>query len=242
MSSSVWRVEQYRGQTQLDVVATQLADKGLKPAAARHVLQEWLEFFEAGPTPIRQLSLRSRVPQTLLDSLAGQTQLESLDVKWGNYADLAALSGLTNLTSLALGGASRVTDLSPLASLSQLRALTVDQAFLVKDLSPLSELVSLRELAYGNCYLGSEKNVDFSDFEWTRPLANLETLHMPGSRSINADFSPLLELPNLVYFRPPLRRAYRKQVFEYAAHSKAFAGLAKEYEDYDAWCARTAHT
>lgn len=165
----------------------------------RNVLDRW----RSSVWHTEQYRGQKRLPQSLLDSLAGQTQLEELEVKWGPYSDLTALSGLKNLKSLSLGGATKVTDLTPLASLSQLRALTVDQAFLVRDLSPLGQLVSLRELAYGNGYPGSDKNVDFSDFEWTRPLTNLERLHMPGSRPLNADFSVLLELPNLVYFGLP---------------------------------------
>ncbi|WP_162924972.1 leucine-rich repeat domain-containing protein [Mycetocola zhujimingii] len=173
------------------------------------------------------------MPQPLLDSLAGQPQLEALDVKWGSYSDLNAVTSLPNLRVLTLGGARSVTDLRPLASLSKLRTLVVDGAFLVTDLTPLSSLGTLRELVYGNCSLGSDKTVEVRDFVWIRPMADLRTLQMPGSRLSGTDLSDLLTLPNLSQLNLPLRRAYKKQVFEFASRSKAFAGLARAYDEYD---------
>ena len=45
------------------------------------------------------------MPQQLLDSIAGQPQLEALLVKWGPYRDVKAVGQLGNLTTLRLGGA-----------------------------------------------------------------------------------------------------------------------------------------
>lgn len=231
--ASVWQPDQYRGQRSLDVVATQLAARGLTPSAQRRALQDWIDFFANERTPIRRLSLSSRVPQRLLDSLAGQPQLEALDIKWGTYSDLSAVAGLPNLRRLTLGGARAVTDLTPLASLSKLRTLVVDGAFLVTDLTPLSSLGALRELICGNCSLGSDKTVEVRDLAWIRPMTNLRTLQMPGSRLSGADLSDLLTLPKLSQLNLPLRRAYKKQVFEFASRSRAFAGLARAYDQYD---------
>jgi hypothetical protein len=63
---------------------------------------------------------------------------------------------------------------------------------------------------------------------------------MPGTRLVDPDLSVLLELPELVELFVPLRRAYRKQVFELAENSPVFAKLAREYEGLDRMRAKTA--
>ena len=50
------------------------------------------------------------------------------------------------------------------------------------------------------------------------------------TRLLDADLSPLLELPNLEQLRIPLRRQYRKQVFELAQTSAVFAKVAADFE------------
>lgn len=75
-----------------------------------------MEFLSAGPSRITALYLPSRVLERLLGALGQQTQLTTLQVKWGDYADLGVLSGVQHLTRLRLRGASRVTNLSPVAA------------------------------------------------------------------------------------------------------------------------------
>lgn len=235
-SHPVWRVDQYHGQARLDVAATGLAARGVaKPSEQRRILREWIDFFAGGPTGVRHLNLVSRVPQELLDAVAGQTQLELLYVKMGPYASLEPLAQLTELRVLSLGGASKVEDLSPLAALAALHSLTIDQPFGVRDLRPLSAMRWLRELSYGNGYLGSDGVVDITDLQWVRALSSLRVLNLPGTRLPPEELAALTDLPMLTSLRIPLRRAYRKLVLEYAARNEAFAGVAKDYEGYDAF-------
>ena len=243
---SIWYPEQYQGETNLAATATQLTDSQLastrysKSSAARGVLNEWIDFFAAGPTPILHLRLSSRVPQELLNSLAGQPQLESLELKWGSYSDLTALSKLTRLNRLSLGGAKKVIDFTPITKLSGLESLFIDGAFLAEDLRPLGTLTTLRELTYGSAHPGTDRNVTIPDFDWISPLVNLQRLWMPGIRLVHADVSVLAQIHSLVSIRLPLRRGYRKQVEQLASSHSAFAVLAKEYEAYDDYVARTA--
>lgn len=233
--SSIWLPEQYRGESTVSIVATQLASNGLaKPSDQRRILASWIEFFRDGRHPIRDLTFASRVPQELLSSLEGQTQLEAVRVKWGSYSDLTALSGMSRLRTLSLGGAIKVADLTPLEKLLALESLVVDQPFLARDLSPISSLTGLRELVYGNAHPGSDKVVDIADFRWVAPLLRLRILQMPGTRPADPDLSILAELPDLVHLGLPLRRSYRRQVSNLSATNAAFAELARAYAGLDA--------
>jgi hypothetical protein len=81
--------------------------------------------------------------------MAGQTQLQRLAVKWGDYTDLGVLEGLRELRDLQLRGASRVADVSGLARLPQLRRLALEGFRSIPDTSPLGLLVSLTDLELG---------------------------------------------------------------------------------------------
>ena len=107
---TVTRVSEYEGHAAVRISATQLGT-GYTDAQAKRVVKEWEEFFSAGPSPIRELEFSSRTPKRLFGALVGQTQLRSLNVKWGDYADLRPLTGMTQLRTLRLRGASAVEDL-----------------------------------------------------------------------------------------------------------------------------------
>ena len=93
----------------------------------------------------------------------------------------------------------------------------------------------MTSLTFGNGYPGSDKSVVLPDLNWIRSLRELRTLALPGIRLLDPDLSPLLELPKLERLRLPLRRQFRKQVFDLAQKSSVFADVAEEYEALDAW-------
>jgi hypothetical protein len=231
---ALWRVEQYRGQRSVEVQATQLEGNGVtKRSEQKRILAEWVEFLGGSTTRITELNLVSRVPQELLDAVGGQHQLKSLAVKWGPYSDLNPLLPLKELRTLSLGGARAVTDLGPLASLQELQTLVIDQPVSASNPEVIGQLQSLESLAFGNGHLGSDRTLDVADLEWIGRLPNLRTLHLPGTRLPAEQLTTLAALPNLVELRIPLRRAYRKTVFDLAPGNRAFAYLAREYEGLD---------
>lgn len=216
--------------------ATQLEGRGnLNAAQRRGVLEEWIDFLANGETNIVDLDLVSRVPQRLLDAATSQRRLRRLVVKWGPYRDLSALSGMSVLEDLALGGATSVESLDPLRSLSNLTRLHVSQAQCTSTVHAIGALTGLRELSFGNAYPGSDRTVSVNDVGWTRSLRELRRLELPGTRILDSDLTPLVSLPRLEVLRLPLRRSYRKQVFEFARSSRAFAQLASEYEAHDTY-------
>lgn len=110
----------------------------------------------------------------------------------------------------------------------------IDQPFAVGNPEPIAALRTLKHLSYGNGHLGSDRTIEMTDIAWIGNLTNLRTLNLPGTR-LPADQLPVLRrLPKLVALQIPLRRAYRKAVFDAAPTSKVFAHLAKEYEGFDA--------
>ena len=231
------RVEDYRGETRLLVAATQ-HDPPLTAAERARVLGDWIRFLSSTRTGITDLEFTSRVPQALLDATAGQPQLRTLWVKWGPYADLSALSGLADLTTLRLGGATKVVSLGPLRDLVRLESLTVSEVHGLDDITALGSFSALRTLVFGNAYPGSDKTVVIPNLAWLRSLQELRSLSLPGTRLSDADLSPILELPQLRHLSLPLRRQYRKQVFELAAVSPVFAEVAQAYTELDDFRAR----
>ena len=162
-------------------------------------------------------------------------------MKWGPYRDVTTLSELSQLESVQLGGATSLESLVPLARLPKLADLSVSQAHRLEDPASLGAFARLEALEFGNKYAGSDKNVTLPDLAWIRSLTELRTLALPGTRTLDADLSPLLELPNLEQLRLSLRRQYRKQVFELAQTSAVFAKVTAEYEAFDAWRSSERH-
>jgi hypothetical protein len=233
----LWDPAQYSGETAIAVTATQLDATVASAAQRRRIYADWIQFFRTAPTHISRLQLRSRVPQELLESLAGQRQLTSVQVKWGPYRDISVLADLPALTDIGLGGATSLESLEPLRDLSQITSLLVSEAHRVSDISPVSTLTNLEELSFGNAHPGSDRSVVLPDVAWLAPLTKLRRLELPGTRLLDPDLTPLLGLPNLESLGLPLRRQYRRQVFALAPRHPLFAELASQYTSLDEWVA-----
>ncbi|MRX43553.1 hypothetical protein [Agromyces kandeliae] len=205
------------------------------PLAQRHGLAALGPCVATASTTLVRLHLVSRVPQELLDSLAGQPQLQQVHVKWGPYRDVTALGRHDQLRALGLGGATSLVSLAPLTALENLTDLSVEAAHRLDDPTSLGAFTRLAALEFGNGHPGSDTSVTLPDLGWVRSLTRLRTLALPGIRLLDADLSPLLDLPELEHLRLPLRRQYRKQVFDLADSSDVFADIAAQYEALDSW-------
>ena len=186
------RVADYDGGSELWFAGTQLSPAEFSRREAARILDEWCEFFAAGPTPIKRLGFDTRLPNRLFESLVGQPQLELLDIKWGDYADLQVLRAMAGLRSLHLGGSARFASLGSLSDLESLEALTIENAWHVHDFSPLGRVTSLKQLrvaSHGRP--GGRGHADSLAF-----VANLDGLNSLAWQPIvdDADYSPLLAL------------------------------------------------
>lgn len=192
---SLTTVSEYDGQEDVRIRATQLGTD-YTASAARRVVADWASFLSAGPSPIRRLELTTRTPARLFEALAGQSQLRSLSVKWGDYADLSPLRGMTGLEELSLRGASKVTDVKALAELTSLRTLVIEGFREIADPSPLGRLVRLTTLELGGKWV-TPRNGHLPSIGFLRELRGLTHLLLHTLIVDDLDYAPLLDLPHL---------------------------------------------
>lgn len=163
---------------------------------ARRVVDNWIEFFASGPTPIRDLQFTSRTPKRLFDSLHGQSQLRRLTVKWGDYDDLSVLTDLAALRDLHLRGASSVTDVGPLGNLIGLEQLQIEGFKSIHDLSPLARLPAVTGLELGGNWM-TPRIAHVDSIAFLRQMTRVEVLLLHTIIVDDLDYSPLLDMPQL---------------------------------------------
>jgi hypothetical protein len=193
--ASLVEVDEYAGQPEILVGATQLGTD-YSASRARRIVEDWVRFLSAGPSPIRSLRFTTRTPARLFEALAGQPQLESLEVKWGDYADLSPLGTMTGLQHLALRGASKVTDVDPLAALRSLRSLAIEGFRVIADPSPIGRLTALTQLDLGGNWMAPRAG-HLSSIGFLRELRGLTDLLLHTVIVDDKDYTPLLDLPRL---------------------------------------------
>jgi hypothetical protein len=209
-------VDEYDGSSEVRISATQLGTR-YSATQARKIVNDWCEFFAAGPSSITDLAFTSRTPKRLFASLLAQTQLRALAVKWGDYDDLRPLRGMHELTALWLGGASSLISLEPIAQLPQLRELAIESLRHVHDLSPLADLKELRALEVGGDWV-APRIVHVDSIGFLSRLNHLERLVLHTLIVDDLDYAPLLSLPSLKSVRvmearrmtPPLAELVRQ--------------------------------
>lgn len=207
-------VSDYEGQPSIRVSATQRDE--LTASQASRLVAEWMEFFASGPSPIKELDFVTRTPKRLFESLASQTQLERLQVKWGDYDDLSVLGGMQQLTELMLQGASSVTSLEPLADLANVRRLVLEGLSRVSDLSPLARMASVVDLDIGGNWM-APKNVHVKSIRFLDNMPQLRELIVHTTIVDDHDYSPLLRLPNIEQVRVMKTRGMRPSFEELKA-------------------------
>jgi hypothetical protein len=188
-------VGDYAGQEAVKVSCTQLGTRH-SSAQARRVVADWMDFFSSGPSAIRDLEFVTRTPERLFACLQGQTQLRRLAIKWGDYEDLSAVSGLHELRVLTLRGASGVTSVRPLADLVALGRLEIDGLSRARDMAPLGSLVCLTALELGGNWT-TPRNAHVDSIRFLRHLTRLKELVLHTIIVDDLDYTPLLALPRL---------------------------------------------
>jgi hypothetical protein len=205
--SPITRVDEYRGEPQVVLAATQLGLEYSATQAAR-VVSEWIDFFLAGPCAIEELRFVTRTPRRLFEALRNQTQLRVLHLKWGDYADLSVLSGFRELHTLRLAGASGVQDLAPLTALQSVRVLSLESLKRAHDLSPLGEMRAVTSLDVGGDWMSS-RNAHVNSIAFLRQIPQLQRLLLHTIIVDDRDYSPILDLPALREVRVMATRGMR---------------------------------
>lgn len=208
----VVEVREYEGETSVALAATQLGS-AYSETRKRQIVDEWVEFFRSGPTPIRSLRFLTRTPKRLFASLSAQSQLTALDVKWGDYDDLQALSHMNGLMTLRLGGASGVRDLRPLSGLQAVEALQVEGLRGLLDASPIGEMRSVTDLELGGNWM-TPKNVRVTSTAFLAQMPRLRRLLLHTLIVDDLDYHPLFSIPNLQHVRVMATRGMSPPVEE----------------------------
>jgi len=188
-------VADYAGQEVVRVSCTQLGTN-YTAARARRVVADWTDFFSCGPGAMRDLEFVTRTPKRLFASLQGQTQLRRLVIKWGDYEDLSAVSGLHELRVLTLRGASCVTSVRALADLVALEHLGIEGLSRAHDMTPLGSLVRLTALELGGNWM-TPRIAHVDSIRFLRHLTQLEELLLHTIIVDDLDYTPVLALPRL---------------------------------------------
>jgi Leucine-rich repeat (LRR) protein len=192
---TITAVDEYEGQEAIAVRATQLGTD-YSASRARRIVADWVRFLSAGPSPIRTLRFTTRTPSRLFEALAGQPQLQSLEIKWGDYADLSPLGGMPGLESLTLRGASKVSSVEPLAVITSLRSLAIEGFQEIANPSPLGRLTALTELELGGNWI-APRNGHLPSIAFLRELPGLAEVLLHTVIVDDKDYSPLMDLPHL---------------------------------------------
>jgi hypothetical protein len=207
---TITRLAEYWGEAQVVVEATQLGSD-YSQSQARRIVDEWAEFFVSAPSPIRDLRFVSRTPKRLFEALRGQTQLEALAVKWGDYADLTPVAGMSHLRKLHLSGASAVEDLQPLGGLPCVEDLLLEGLRRIRDLSPIGDMSGVRNLELGGDWM-TPRVVHVESFGFLRKMPQLRSLRLHSIAADDLDYAPVLELPNLTSVRVMEVRGMRPSI------------------------------
>ncbi|MBB5747945.1 hypothetical protein [Micrococcus sp. TA1] len=145
-------------------------------------------------------------------SAAHQGQLEYLEVKWGDYNDLAPIAAMPGLHTLKFHAMPAVTSVDPLASHPSLHTLQLHGLRDARDMTALGTLPALRDLSLGGDF-NSIRIAHIDSLDFLAGLPELERLSLDGLIVDSKDYTPMMGLPNLTEawamecrgMRPPIR-------------------------------------
>ena len=216
------RPADYRGEETIRVAATQNDD--LTAAQARKLVAEWMDFFTSGPLPFTGLEFVTRTPRRLFETLAHQTQLERLEVKWGDYSDLFPIANMPCLHTLKLQGMSAVESVAPLTGNASIRTLELHGLRDADDMSPLGTMTALRDLSLGGDF-NSLRIAHIDSLDFLAGLPQLERLFLGCLIVDSKDYTPIMGLPNLTDAWAMECRGMRPPIRELADHVRGWNDL-----------------
>ncbi|GAA1121783.1 hypothetical protein [Citricoccus alkalitolerans] len=188
------RPTDYQDEEAIRVAATQNDD--LTATQARKLVAEWMEFFASGPQPFTSLEFLTRTPRRLFETLAHQTQLEQLEVKWGDYNDLSPIAAMPRLHTLKFQSIPSVTSVDPLASHPSLHILQLHGLHDARDMTALGTLPALRDLSLGGD-MNSIRIAHIDSLDFLTGLPQLERLFLGCLIVDSKNYTPMMSLPNL---------------------------------------------
>lgn len=186
----------------------------------------WSEYLSKRKTKIKDLSFH--YDQRVLDSLVGQSQLQSLHVRnLPAAANLSPLALLPNLTELEIDGLSKGASLGALSQLSSLRKLKLSFRHADLDLGWIADLTDLKSLELGELSPGFMGKIILPNLDFLKPLQKLEELRLYAIVPEGKNYSVLAGLPNLQKVSYQWVRGQTPSVEELGAASEGLRKVAE---------------
>ena len=209
-TSDTVELKSYRKTKTLGLVCTQL-DR--PPKEQKRIVDEWCSFF-AKPSPLRKLSIDTRIPIRLFESACQQKELTAFSFKWGPIKNLSPLANLTKLERLEIGSCS-AESLSVLEKLPTIKHLKLSNLDRLDDYSSLAKLKSLVRLSIEGAPM-MPKKVNMKNIEYLQELQELEALSIGSTRLINGSWHESFpSLPKLKYLNlPRMKKAQSQQIID----------------------------
>lgn len=148
-------------------------------------------------TDVKILWVSSNVNQQMFEAICNMPNLIGLSLKTTSVKNIDSLSKLSNLEYLNICGITKVDNIEVLGTLKGLKVLCIENAKKIVNFDILSDLVNLEELAIDGSMWTAQK---IDNFEFVSKLTNLKYLSFVNTRANLKDFTPLLELKELINF------------------------------------------
>lgn len=175
-----------------------------------------------------------RLPARQLPVLAGGgwKRLKSLNVRHGRSADLAFVSRLQGLDSLAVWQSPPVVRLDGIEGLTGLRRLVLSDIGAIASLAPLAKLRDLRQLELSG---GIWKTQGLPPLAPLVALERLEYLNMVAATVADGDLGPLAALPRLARLDLAPRYFAPEELARVAAAHPFYERHLLDLPDFDCW-------
>jgi hypothetical protein len=198
--------EEYSNSEKLSLNITQLY---LTPKEQSKLIDIWCEKIPQ-LKKLKYLWFQTRVNQKIFDAVCENHNIEFLYIKWSGIIDISNIVKLQNLKYLKIGSSTKIENLKYLKELRKLVVLEIENTQKISDYSFLAEMPQLLSLELSGS-MWTTLNID--SLKPFRKLDGLIFLGLGNTKILDADFTPLTELKNLLTLYPPL--IYKRDIYKY---------------------------
>jgi Leucine-rich repeat (LRR) protein len=202
------RVEEYKGEENLALTITQLADK----KEQTKIVKDWCQLLQTQQLPAKKIWVRTRISQPIFDAICFQKNLEGLWIKWGVYPDISNIAKLKNLEYLHLGGGTSITDISAIATLKKLKSFEADNLVGIHDYSLLTSLKNIVDLLIEGDAYSSMKPATLTSLKFLESMPQIQRLSLAMTKVEDRSYLPILKIKSLKYLELPNNRDVQKDI------------------------------
>jgi Leucine-rich repeat (LRR) protein len=196
-ATTIVRPEEYKETKCLLLACTQIDD--IKPTEQKKLVKKWCEILTT-LEKVEYLTLCSRVPQDIFESVCLMPNLVGLNIKWSGIKDISSIVKLKNIRNFNLGSSTQVESIDILGEMSNLTFLRLENIKKISAIEVLSKLKNLIALWFG----GSVWTTQIVEtLEPLRNLQKLQFLSMSNLKTKDNTIKFLAEIKSLRYLTGP---------------------------------------